>query len=396
MPLSNTQSTYGEVAKTLHWLTVLLIFTLFLLGVIAHDMPYGTGEELAAKARLFSIHKTVGILAFFVALARVLWALTQKRPFLLNADKGWEGFLAEMVHGLLYLSILLVPLSGWLHHAATTGFAPVLLPFGDDLPLVPKSQAVAEVFGLWHDVLTKVLLASILLHVAGAFKHMIIDRDGTMRRMWFTSRPVPEPRVKTHARAPKLAALVLYVVALGGASLAAMSGSEEPATPTLAAAPSGWLVEEGSLTFSVIQMGAPITGTFADWTAAINFSQEAVDGSHGDVEVVISIPSLTLGSVTKDALGPEFFAATNFATATFIAEIVPAGEAYEAQGNLTLKGASQPVTLPFTLMIDGDRATMSGTTTLQRLDFGIGPSYPDEGTVGFGVEVSVSLTATRQ
>ena len=66
-----------------------------------------------------------------------------------------------------------------------------------------------------------------------------------------------------------------------------------------------------------------------------------------------------------------------------------------ATGPPALRGASIPVTLAFDLTLTGDIATMTGTTTLDRMDFGIGATVPDEGTLGHAVAISVSLNATR-
>ena len=77
MPAQNAPTRYGSVARSLHWLTALLILSAIGLGLYAEDLPYDTAETLAAKAQIFSIHKTIGVAAFFVALARILWALSQ-------------------------------------------------------------------------------------------------------------------------------------------------------------------------------------------------------------------------------------------------------------------------------------------------------------------------------
>ena len=144
MPATNTTARYGSVAKTFHWLTALGILAVIPLGIIANDLPYDTAEQLADKAWLFSLHKTVGVTLFFVALARILWALSQPKPAPLHPDRGVETLLAEIVHWLLYGSLVLVPLSGWVHHAATEGFAPIWWPFGQNLPLVPESLTLSE------------------------------------------------------------------------------------------------------------------------------------------------------------------------------------------------------------------------------------------------------------
>ena len=393
MPSHNTLHSYGGVARTLHWLTALLILTAIALGLIANDLALGGAEAAARKAQLFSWHKTLGVAAFAVALARILWALTQPRPAPLHPNRRAETLLAETVHWTLYLSLLAVPLSGWIHHAATAGFAPILWPLGQGLPFVPQSETLASVASAAHGVFTKLLIGSLVLHIAGALKHAVIDRDGTLARM-ITGRPAGKP--VPHPRAPIVAALAVY---LAGVAVAVAVTPTAPEIATETAAPQAkagnWQVTEGSLGLSVIQMGAPLTGQLATWTADITFDETATDGKHGQVTVTIDLASLSLGSVGDQAKGPEFLDAAAHPTATFTADLVASETGYLAQGSLTLHGITRPLTLPFSLTLTGDSATMTGTTTLDRRDFGIGTGYGDEATVGFGVEVTVALTATR-
>ena len=208
MPLTNTPAAYGTVTKTFHWLTVLLIAATLPLGIIANDLAHqirAPGAEVtdalvARAALLFSLHKTLGIAVFFTALARIGWALTQTKPGLLNGDRRAEAWLAETVHWLLYGSLLLVPLTGWIHHAATSGFAPILWPLGQSLPLVPQSESLAALTADLHIIFERVLILSILLHVAGALKHHLIDRDATLRRMLpGRTEATPAPRQPGHA-----------------------------------------------------------------------------------------------------------------------------------------------------------------------------------------------------
>jgi len=110
--LKNSETTYGVVAKTFHWLTVALILTLIPLGIYANGLPFDTSEALARKAFLFSLHKTLGVTVFFLALARILWAVSQPKPRPLH--HGLQNFAAEPVHWLLYASLVLVPLTGWI------------------------------------------------------------------------------------------------------------------------------------------------------------------------------------------------------------------------------------------------------------------------------------------
>ncbi|QYK40229.1 MAG: cytochrome b/b6 domain-containing protein [Paracoccaceae bacterium] len=396
MPLLNSATRYGSVARALHWLTALLILTAIPLGIVANDLAYDTSAALAWKAQVFSWHKTVGVAAFFVALARILWALTQPRPAPLHPDRTWETRAAEAVHWLLYISLIAVPLSGWVHHAATAGFAPILWPLGQDLPMIPKSAAVEHGAAAAHWVFTKLLIAAILLHVAGAVKHAVIDRDATVARMWRgTSAPRnPQPH---RARGPLLAAVAAYAagVGLAVALTAPDAGPVETTAPATAEA-GNWQVEEGTLSFTLRQMGSTVEGRFATWTARITFDDTVAMGAAGRVDVMIDMASSTIGSVTAQAQGPEFLNVAGHPAATFTAEIRRDDGGYVADGVLTLAGVAVPVALPFDLAIEEGIARMSGRTAIDRRDFGIGRAYGDEGTVGFAVTVDVVLTATRR
>lgn len=396
MSISNTPATYGAVARSLHWLTALLILTAIPLGLYANNLPYDTGAALAWKAQVFSLHKTVGIAAFFVALARILWALTQPHPVPLHPERRAETLAAEVVHWTLYLSLVIVPLSGWIQHAATDGFAPILWPLGQGLPLVPKSETVAHLAASAHWVFTKVLAASVVLHIAGALKHHVIDRDATLSRM-LRGTPAPDlPGTHRRGNGPLVAAFTVYAA---GAGLAfALTGPSEQvpqSAPVPVAASGNWQVTEGTLSFSVNQMGQAVEGSFADWTAAITFNETPTDGKNGSVTVTIRTDSLSLGSVTAKAKEAEFFNVATYPEAVFTADITPDGPNYTATGTLTLRGVTAPLTLPFTLTIEGDTARMTGEAILDRRAFTMGQTYADEAMVGFGVTVKVGLTATR-
>lgn len=408
MSAANTTATYGSVAKALHWATALLILTLVPLGFVAVAWPYDTSDSLATKALLFSVHKTLGVGVFFLALARIAWALSQPRPAPLHPNRRLETTLAEAVHWALYVALVAVPLTGWVHHAATTGFAPIWWPLGQTLPFVPRSTALAEATASLHRAFVFLLLGSLALHVAGALKHQIVDRDGTLARMWPGRRAVPaapaEPR-RRHKPAPAAAAFGIYAL-VGAVALLSAPGVEPRSAAAAIAAEGGttlegaarWRVESGSLEFTVRSLGNPVSGRFAEWSAQIVFDEEAdADGHHGAGEVLVLVESMSLGSVTAQARGPEFFAVEAHPTARFHAEIVAAEDGgYEARGTLDLVGASVPVSLPFALAIDGDTARAAGTVTVDRRAFGMGQSYPDEATVGFAVEIAFELEARRE
>ena len=395
MALTNTEIRYGGVTKSFHWLTALLILTLIPLGWYANQLPYDTDAELARKAWMFSLHKTLGVTAFFVAVLRILWALRQPKPGLLNAEKKAERFAAEIVHWTLYGALVIVPLSGWIGHAAAAGFAPIWWPFGQNLPLVPKSVDVEHFFAAVHWVATKVLVASLFLHIAGALKHHVVDRDATLRRM-LPGEPVVGPLPEqNHRRAPLSGAINVWALAVGGAAVMANTGEKESVSAiALEDVASDWRVLDGSIEITVQQLGSDVQGQFADWTSSITFDPSVEAGEAGRVTTTIAIASLTLGSVTKQAMEVDFFDAENHQTAVFDAVILRDETGYSADGPLRIKENEVALQMPFDLVIDGDVATMSSEIVVDRRDFGIGASVKDEGSLGFAVTVTINLMAT--
>ncbi|RKF14776.1 cytochrome [Roseovarius spongiae] len=403
MQLTNSAATYGAVTKTFHWLIALLILAQFALGFTAVQVAeaaraaQGDGAQglIDRATLLFSMHKTLGVAIFFTAVARILWALSQPKPGLLNGDAWLESRLAETVHWLLYGSLVMVPLSGWVHHAADAGYAPIWWPFGQGLPFVPKSEWLSGVAGTLHYLLQWVLAVAIGLHVAGALKHHLVDRDATLRRMLPGQTPAePTARQPGHAL-PTLAALAIWVGVLGLAYERGWFAQAPGGAATLDAVASDWQVQEGALSIAITQMGATVEGHFNEWTAEITYDEAAAPGLRGAVTVTVSIPSLTLGSVTEQAMGPEYFAAADYPTARFTADILRGEDgALIAEGDLRIRDASVPVRLPFELQIADGTATAHGAMRVDRGDFGIGAGV-DADTLGAGVDISFELTATR-
>ncbi|SNS71206.1 cytochrome b/b6 domain-containing protein [Antarctobacter heliothermus] len=397
MALTNTSQSYGAITKTLHWLTAFGILGMIPLGLIANELPYDTAEQLANKAWLFSLHKTVGVALFFIALSRILWALTQTKPTPLHPERRAETFAAETVHWLLYGSLVAVPLSGWVHHAATAGFAPIWWPFGQSLPLVPESETLSGIASGLHWVFVWVLVLSLGLHIAGAVKHHVIDRDATLRRMLPCRTQASGPKTRSHGLGAAATALAAWAVALvlGGFVGAYGHGGETAEVATLQKVESDWQVTEGTLALGVRQFGQEVEGSFGEWTAEITYDESDGLGPKGDVTVEVAIGSLTLGSVTAQAMGPDFFDATQFPTAIFTAQILRGDNGLVANGTLDLKGRQVPITLPFALTIDGNVAQMTGSTTLDRRDFGIGDNMTDPAQLDHMVRIDVTLTAER-
>lgn len=407
--LLNTRETYGLVAQLLHWITAGLILTLLPLGLYMESLPQGTAEAVLEKSWWYSLHKTLGVLLLQVALVRVGWALSQPHPRPLNAARRLESLAAQSVHWTLYGAILCMPLTGWLHHSASEGFAPIWWPFFQDLPLIPKNPLLADVFGTAH-VFTGILLGvALALHVAGALKHTVVDRDKTLSRMLpGRYRPAAsdlssEPSERHFTRLPAflaaLAFLTLGAVTLSDVAINRTNSGE--AIVIAAKTPpriTGWTIdkETSQLNIQIIQMGNPVSGSFENWDAVVNFDPDNLDTA--SVEVKVDVASISLGGVSEQAKGVNFLNAAMHPVATFVSKSFSRSgdKGFTADGHLSLAGREQPLSLPFSLRIENGRAYVEGELTIERLAFGIGEKgFSDDGQLGFGVVVRVILEAEQ-
>lgn len=413
--LFNTKARYGTVAQILHWATAILILILLPMGNFMHDLPISTSEEIADKVWLYSLHKTLGMTVLIIAVLRVMWAFFSTHPVPLHPERKVESFAAATVHWMLYISIILVPIVGYVHHAATTGFAPIWGPFPDSLPFIPKSIELSKFTGFLHFVLSSVMALAILAHVAGALKHALLESDGTLTRMipfkaGSFSELLDRDAGKTISeRLPLPAAVLVLMIATGGAVVQhrisstvvdvtqVETNSESSETSPSDDSGMPWLVDYPSseLGITILQLNSPVDGTFEKWDAQIDFDPDKLEES--SVRVVVDVRSLKLGSVTDQAISADFLNTETFPEAVFEAsDFTRTQTGYLAKGNLKLLEVTAPVELPFTLSISEDGADMSGTVVLNRLDFGVGAKgFKDESSVAFAVTVNVAVKATR-
>ena len=170
-------ATYTRTAKSLHWLMALLLIGLLALGFYMHDLPLSP-----EKLQLYAWHKWAGVSAFLLVLFRLSWRLAHTPPPLPAGMSQTMQLAAHAGHGLLYLLMLAIPLTGWLMSSAK-GFQTVwfgVLPIPD---LIGKDKATGELLALVHKSLNLLFVAVILGHVGAALKHHFIDKDGLLDRM---------------------------------------------------------------------------------------------------------------------------------------------------------------------------------------------------------------------
>ncbi|KWR75653.1 cytochrome b [Cupriavidus sp. IDO] len=169
---------YSATAIGLHWIIALLIFAAFGLGLYMTGIPGLTPTKL----KLFSWHKWLGVTIFAIAVLRVLWRATHAAPPVAAGTPAWQARAAEGAHHLLYVLILVVPITGYLYSSAA-GVPVVYLGLWKMPALIGQNDELKEVLKFAHAWLNYLMAAVVVVHAAAAVKHQLIDRDGTLGRM---------------------------------------------------------------------------------------------------------------------------------------------------------------------------------------------------------------------
>ena len=180
----------------------------------------------------------------------------------------------------------------------------------------------------------------------------------------------------------------------------AVAGAAVTAQQAAAAAVSAWTVDKANskLGFASSFNGTKFEGSFRKWDAQIAFDPKNLAGSK--VTVTVDTASAVSGDESRDESLPteDWFSVMKFPRATFVSTGFKdlGGGKYQAAGNLTLKGKTQPATLNFTLAITGDVAKVTGSASVMRNAFNVGEGqFASAETVPFGVTIPVTLVAKR-
>lgn len=187
----NTHERYGRVARWLHWTVAALFLASY--GAVYYRHWF-TVKDTPANWTALQLHLSVGLsIAVFVAL-RVIWTLRQVRPAP-PPGRPWERRAARAAHGLLYVFMIVMPVTGYLGTKADTEFF-FLFTVSKFADTALFDVMVAGWLGLsfeqWErpiDFVHKnsgawLVWVLVLVHAGAALFHHFVRRDRTLLRMW--------------------------------------------------------------------------------------------------------------------------------------------------------------------------------------------------------------------
>jgi cytochrome b561 len=174
-------SRYTGTAIALHWVLGLALIGMFAVGLYMTSLPFSP-----QRLKLYNWHKWAGMTVLTLSVLRLLWRLTHRPPPLPAAVQAamprWQHLAHHGTHHLLYALFFIVPLAGWAYSSAA-GFPIVWFGVLQLPDLLPVDKALAETIKPVHAFAAYALAALVVLHVAAALKHQLVDRDGLLNRM---------------------------------------------------------------------------------------------------------------------------------------------------------------------------------------------------------------------
>jgi len=179
MGFKNTPTTYGSVAKTLHWLIFLLLSFQVTIGLLLNKLQ----EKAPATLEIYNLHKATGMLVLGLVIFRLAWRWNNITPRLPDSLSAPEKKLSRLIQGALYGLMFLIPLSGWTLSSAA-GY-PVDFYFGlIRFPaLVAKDKALADLAVEVHAYLGFLLIGLVFIHAAAAIKHHFVAKNDILLSM---------------------------------------------------------------------------------------------------------------------------------------------------------------------------------------------------------------------
>ncbi len=183
MSFKNTAKKFGSLTKILHW-SIFLLFCLQYFLIYRRNFFEDNAPE---KLEYIFLHKSVGMLLFMLALLMLIWRHFGQRPSYPGQPAPWEIFLSKVTHGLLYVVMLAMPLTGMLM-SQLSGYG--MKFFGLQVPNpFEVNKELSSLFHDAHEITGWVIIALVSLHLLAALYHHFIKKDNVLKRMLPFGRP---------------------------------------------------------------------------------------------------------------------------------------------------------------------------------------------------------------
>lgn len=177
MQLANNRERFGLLTKLLHWSIFILYVVQFYLVYRREYLP----KEAPEKLQYILLHKSLGVVVLTLGILMLLWSHVGKRPPAPNNSKP-KLILSKLVHIFLYLSMLIMPISG-IFMSILSGRAVGVFDWFKIPLFLAKNEVLAEKIFYVHLYTSYAVIGLVSLHVLGALYNHYIAKNNVLRRM---------------------------------------------------------------------------------------------------------------------------------------------------------------------------------------------------------------------
>jgi cytochrome b561 len=174
--MSRDVKEYNLIARLLHWLSAIVIVSMFGVGIWMVNLTYYSHWYHEAPFW----HKSVGIILALFTIFRVVWKSVTLSPKVTGSR--FEQIASKAIHHAMYLDLFIIFISGYLISTADGRSIEVFNWFS-----IPGAgqffEGQADFAGVVHTVAAWSLIAMAVLHALAALKHHFISKDDTLRKM---------------------------------------------------------------------------------------------------------------------------------------------------------------------------------------------------------------------
>ena len=168
---------FGAISITNHWVIAVLIIAMLAIGLYMGELP----KPSTVRTQWIDFHKSLGIVVLFLGTWRVLWRICCRFPGEIADMVRWQQIGARTMHIVLLIAIIAMPVTGNMRSSMRGKEVSFFGLF--DMPVLPQSEVIGSAASGVHKWLAYILIGLIVLHVAAALKHHVIDKDATLKRM---------------------------------------------------------------------------------------------------------------------------------------------------------------------------------------------------------------------
>lgn len=377
---------HSAARRRLHWAIAAVVFAALATGALTFTEAARSRSDLLWT--LFAWHKSLGLLALLLTLARLAsWWLRPLRR--LKEQAGLSAVAATTVQVSMILVCLALPLFGLLTDAFQGGGAPI---FGlSSHAWKPAADLrLSVLFGSVHGSLALLLVGLLALHLMGGFKHHFVDRDKTVRAML---RPVRAAVVPRRLSPYWLPASAVVAAAIAAPLIAARLDASQNPEPSQG----DWIVDQSRSRIEIEAQaeGFDIPAEFTRFDVAARFSPE--NPADANLELLIWTASFISGFTVVDerVAGADWLASALDPVAVWRSGGIErlGSTRYRSLGTLTIRERSVPVAVEFDFVEKDGEAHVSGGATFDRMALGLGAETDDVSTE---ITVKFNFIASRK